>query len=147
MRLEITAGVAAIMGATTWIGVPDRAVASRWGCEILLCASSSNPSWRDVKSCHPPMNRLISAMRRPGFSWPTCPEAGTGKPGFEAYGDCPAGWTVGHSSHEHRRKQPDLCIQVHNICPHGFRRQEDCQQIDTMPRPLRSDPYYFDIRH
>ena len=86
-------------------------------------------------------------MRRPGFSWPTCPEAGTGKPSYEAYGDCPAGWAVGHSIREHRRKQPDLCIQVRNICPSGFRQRGDCEQIDTMPRPLRSDPYYFDIRH
>lgn len=50
--------------------------ASEWGCEVLLCASSSNPSWRGVPACHLPMYRLISAMKRPGFSWPTCPEGG-----------------------------------------------------------------------
>ena len=28
--------------------------ASDWGCEVLLCAASSNPSWHDVASCRPP---------------------------------------------------------------------------------------------
>jgi len=70
------------------------ATASEWGCEILLCASSSNPSWRGVPACHPPMNRLISAMKRPSFSWPTCPEAGTGRPGYEQFEECPVGWAA-----------------------------------------------------
>lgn len=147
MRLEISAAIAAFIAAAAWIGFPDRAAASHWGCEVLLCASSSNPSWQDVKACHPPMNRLISAMRRPGFSWPTCPEAGTGRPGYEAYGDCPAGWTIGHSSHKRGRDQSDLCVQTRNNCPSGIRRQDDCLETDTIPRPPRADPYFFDIRH
>lgn len=69
------------------------AKASEWGCEVLLCAASSHPSWRGVDTCHPPMERLISAMKKPGFSWPTCPEGGAGKPGYEKYAECPAGWT------------------------------------------------------
>lgn len=75
--------------------LPAPAAASEWGCEVLLCASSSNPSWRGVSACHPPMNRLISAMKKPGFDWPTCPEAGTGSPGHERYADCPEGYRVG----------------------------------------------------
>ena len=63
----------------TAAALPAPAAASEWGCEVLLCASSSNPSWRGVPACHPPMNRLISAMKKPGFDWPTCPEAGTGR--------------------------------------------------------------------
>ena len=50
--------------------LPAPAAASEWGCEVLLCASSSNPSWRGVPACHPPMTRLISAMKKPGFHWP-----------------------------------------------------------------------------
>ena len=106
VRLTATATILAV---ATWMWFPDRAEASEWGCEVLLCASSSNPSWRGVPACHAPMYRLISAMGNWGFSWPTCPEAGTGKPGYEAY--------------------------------------DDCQQTVTTARPLREDPYYFDIRH
>ena len=48
------------------------APASEWGCQVLLCVSGS---WQATPSCHPPMNRLIAAMKLPGFSWPTCPDA------------------------------------------------------------------------
>ena len=122
--------------------------ASQWGCEILLCASSSDPSWRGVPACHPPMYRLISAMRRTGFSWPTCPEAGTGRPGYERYDECPAGWNVGYSEHDRGgRQEADLCIQVRNTCSGRFDWRDDCQQTVSMPRPLRENPYYFDIEH
>lgn len=141
------AATATIISAATWISSPDRADASEWGCEVLLCASSSDPSWRGVPACHPPMYRLISAMGRWGFSWPTCPEAGTGRPGYEAYDECPAGWTVGSSNQDHGGARPDLCLQVRNTCPSGFGGRDGCEQTVTMSRPLRQDPYYFDIRH
>jgi hypothetical protein len=92
------------------------------------------------------MNRLISAMRDWNFSWPTCPEAGTGKPGHEAYDECPAGWSVGHSDNDHKgRGEPNLCTQTRTTC--GRRVRDDCQRTVSMPRPLRNDPYYFDITH
>ena len=75
MNLARLTATATILAAATWLSSPDRAEASEWGCEVLLCASSSNPSWRGVPACHPPMYRLISAMKGWGFSWPTCPEA------------------------------------------------------------------------
>lgn len=137
--------VATILAAITWVSLGDRVEASELGCEVLLCASSSNPSWRGVPACHPPMYRLISAMRGWGFSWPTCPEAGTGKPGYEAYDECPAGWSVGSSNQDHGARQPDLCVQVRNSCPSGFGGRDGCEQTFTMSRPLRDDPYYFDI--
>lgn len=135
----------AVLTATGLTSI-DRVKASEWGCEVLLCASSSNPSWRDIPACHPPMYRLISAMRGWGFSWPTCPEAGTGKPGYERYSECPTGWSVGYSNPDHGGGRADLCVQVRNTCPSGFGGREDCQQTITMPRPLREDPYHFDIR-
>ncbi|GAA4135551.1 hypothetical protein ACFFTN_13405 [Aminobacter aganoensis] len=138
--------IAAALSAAVWISLEDQAEASEWGCEVLLCASSSNPSWRGVAACHPPMNRLISAMGKWGFSWPTCPEAGTGRPGYEAYDECPAGWSVGSSNQEHGGSQDDLCVQVRNSCPSGFGGRDGCQQNVTKPRPMRDDPYYFDIR-
>ncbi len=147
MPIARLAAIATALSAATWLSLVDRAEGSEWGCEVLLCASSSDPSWRGVPACHPPMYRLISAMRRPGFSWPTCPEAGTGRPGYEAYDECPAGWNIGYSNQDHGSGRPDLCVQVRSTCPSGFGGREDCQQIVSMPRPMREEPYYFDIRH
>jgi hypothetical protein len=146
MNLARLTATATILAAATWLSSPDRAEASEWGCEVLLCASSSNPSWRGVPACHPPMYRLISAMKGWGFSWPTCPEAGTGKPGYEAYAECPLGWGVGSSNQYHGVGQGDLCVQVRNSGPSDFGGRDGCEQTVTMPRPLREDPYYFDIR-
>lgn len=144
MRLAKLTIIATAFYAATWCSSTDRAYASEWGCEVLLCASSSNPSWRGVPACHPPMHRLISAMREPGFSWPTCPEAGAGKPGYEVYDECPAGWRVGRSDNDHKgRGEPNLCIQTITMC--RGRVRDECQQTVSMPRPLRNDPYYFDI--
>lgn len=146
MNLVKLTGIATILSAAGWLSLADNADASEWGCEVLLCASSSNPSWRGVPACQPPMNRLISAMRGWNFSWPTCPEAGTGKPGYERYADCPSGWNVDYSDRDRGGTQADICVQVRNTCPRGFGGAEDCRQTATMPRPTREDPYYFDIR-
>lgn len=130
------------------------ATASEWGCEVLLCAASSNPSWRGVPSCHPPMTRLISAMKKPGFDWPTCPEAGTGSPGFERYAACPEGYRVGSSSdRDGFGREENLCIRTVNMCQgktHGLYhsdRQRNCMQTVSISRPLRSEPYFFDIKN
>ena len=148
MNLGRMISIATVLSASVWFfSAPDRVEASEWGCEVLLCASSSNPSWRGVPACHPPMHRLISAIGKWGFSWPTCPEARTGRPGHERYGECPAGWSVGHSTQDRGGGQPDLCVQVRNSCPSGFGGRDGCEQTVTMSRPLREDPYYFDIRH
>ncbi|TPI27669.1 hypothetical protein FJ970_31315 (plasmid) [Mesorhizobium sp. B2-1-8] len=118
------------------------AKASEWGCEVLLCASSTSPSWHGVPACHPPMERLIAAMASWGFSWPTCPEAGTGKPGYEKYADCPAGWIVGHSEVGHgSRSEPNLCVKHSGDCG----RRDGCRETASIVRPVRDDPYYFDI--
>ena len=130
---------------------PAAAVASEWGCKILLCASSSNPSWRGVPACHPPMYKLISAMKRPGFSWPTCPEGGAGKPGHERYADCPAGWvaTTNPNSERHTGLKSH-CARTVNLCGQGRnarsgRAGESCTRTEVVARRLRQDPYYFDI--
>lgn len=48
----------------------EEASASEWGCEVLLCAASSNRSWQSIASCRPPMEKLISAtmQRKPKSS-------------------------------------------------------------------------------
>lgn len=140
--------------------------ASEWGCEVLLCAASSNPSWRGVQACHPPMNRLISAMKRPGFSWPTCPEGGAGKPGYEEFAECPAGWTPtsGGDSDSGFGSRLSHCMRSGNECggfrggqgSRGLERRGDsvtrtyngdsgCDYSEYMDRPRREEPYYFDI--
>ncbi|MDC7260193.1 hypothetical protein K0P19_36290 [Shinella sp. YE25] len=134
--------------------LPAPAAASEWGCEVLLCASSSNPSWRGVPACHPPMNRLISAMKKPGFDWPTCPEAGTGSPGHERYAECPEGYRVGSRGDRNGfAREGDLCVKTVNVCQgktHGFyssERQQSCIQTVSISRLLRSEPYYFDVKN
>lgn len=145
----------------------EEATASEWGCEVLLCAASDSPSWHSIASCRPPMKRLIDAMKRPGFSWPTCPEGGAGKPGYEKYADCPAGWspTQGETGGG-RIGRADLsrCGRVVNACGRGRWSRSDmnsdsanritriysgdrsCSYTEFMARPLRDKPYYFDIR-
>lgn len=134
--------------------LPAAANASEWGCEVLLCASSSNPSWRGVPACHPPMNRLISAMKKPGFDWPTCPEAGTGAPGYQRYAECLEGFQVGNRNDRSGfARKGNLCVKTVNICQgnaHGLYnsdRQRSCIQTVSIPRRLRPEPYFFDIKN
>lgn len=156
--------IAAGLGPALWCH--DEAAASEWGCEVLLCAASDNPSWRSVASCRPPMERLIRAMKRPGFSWPTCPEGGAGKPGFERYAECPAGWTPAHGAddgHGLRSSEMSRCSRVVSQCGQAWRNRRgpsvgleshvtrrfsndgSCSYTEFMPRPLRDKPYFFDI--
>lgn len=146
---------AAILGTLSIAGtIPAqaRAADAEWGCQVLLCAASSNPSWHGVPYCVPPMLKLIRAMARPHFSWPICPGAGTKAPNYEKYADCPAGYTVGYSSsggHNSAVRKPDLCLKTINRCGSGsyYRRDgHSCVETISQPRPLRAQPYYFDIR-
>ncbi len=145
--------------------------ASEWGCEVLLCASSSSPSWRGVDTCHPPMEKLISAMKKPGFSWPTCPEGGAGKPGYEKYAECPTGWTPTAADDARGQgvsREQSRCARRVTTCKGGysysgssgggrtetmadgvtrvFSGNNSCVYTEYKRRPPRSDPYYFDIK-
>ncbi|OWW02328.1 hypothetical protein ATY81_22035 [Rhizobium sp. R72] len=153
------------------VSVPARlAAADEWGCEVLLCAASSNPSWHSVPECHAPMGRLISAMKAPGFSWPTCPEGGAGKPGYEPFSNCPPGWsaTEGGVGGAGTRAELSRCMRVVNDCRGGewasrgiadhdrtevrrdgtsrvYHDNRSCAYTEYMARPRREQPYYFDI--
>lgn len=144
---------------------PANAEDASWGCQVLLCAASQNPSWHGVPYCVPPMTRLIAAMSKPGFSWPICHEANAGKPGREIYGDCPADTKIGYSSQGNNgwRGEPDQCVKTINVCLSPSQRGADddrrgtltrrnfsdhgdsCIQKIATPRPRRADPYFFDI--
>jgi len=80
-------------GLVLFMNAPSRAQDASWGCQVLLCAASENPSWHGVPYCVPPMTKHIAAMKLPGFSWPICRQGNAGKPGKEIYEPCPAGWT------------------------------------------------------
>jgi hypothetical protein len=147
------------------------AQASEWGCEVLLCAASSNPSWHGVETCHPPMEKLILAMKTPGFSWPTCPEGGAGKPGYVKYANCPAGWAPA-AGDDPRDKgfsgEASRCTRQVMTCRggRGFSRftgkgytetmadgvtrvyagDSSCVYTEYKPRALPSEPHYFDIK-
>lgn len=122
---------------------------AEWGCQILLCAASESPSWHGVPYCVPPMHKLITAMAKPGFSWPICPGAGTGAPNYEKYDDCPAGYTPsrsGNDDHGFSSSELNMCTRSVNTCKFGRRNRDDgCIQVQTISRPTRAKPYYFDI--
>lgn len=148
----MTHWIVAIAIAAAGCTFSEAGIASEWGCEVLLCASSSNPSWRGVPACHPPMNRLISAMKRPGFSWPTCPEAGTGRPGYEQFEGCPAGWVATTDpNQDHHNGLKSHCARTVNLCGERLKLRfgrdgEGCLRTELMARQLRQNPYYFDIK-
>ena len=143
-----------VFGALSIVGAdPTRARANdaEWGCQVLLCAASTNPSWHAVPYCIPPMIKLITAMARPHFSWPICSGAGTGAPGYEKYNDCPIGYVIGYSpsdSDNRSNSEPDLCVKTINRCGSRLnysREGGNCIETISQSRPLRGQPYYFDI--
>lgn len=148
-----------------------------FGCKILLCVASPNPSWQGVPYCVPPVLKLLGIRKVHPSYWPSCPEAGTHKPGYAQYEDCPAGTaptTINRDSDHggNLRGAPACAKSVQVACSTPYNRDNhfgDYQQIDghsrftnyagiqrvgnvcttteIIPRPRRKDPYYFDIRN
>ena len=73
-----------------------QAVASEYGCKVLLCMS--NPSGpMAVQQCVPPIQQLIQEQaQKPPKPWPTCEEGApaTMRPQMRPYDACPAGTTA-----------------------------------------------------
>ncbi|PDT50965.1 MULTISPECIES: hypothetical protein [Sinorhizobium] len=114
--LYAAAGLAALAFAPTGAKAQD----ASWGCQILLCAASQNPSWQGVPYCVPPMKKLITEMAKPGFDWPICREAKAGEPGRQEFEDCPAGSRPTSSSDGDdsgfRRTEEDQCVRIVDRC-------------------------------
>lgn len=131
---------------------PVRAADAEWGCQVLLCAASANPSWHGVPYCVPPMVKLITEMAKPHFSWPICAGAGTKAPGYEKYADCPSGYAIGYTSSggdNSSHSEPNLCVKTINHCgSRSYFGHDGDSFVETIsePRPVRGQPYYFDIR-
>lgn len=136
------------MAALGFINVMNtpQAQASDWGCRVLLCAS--NPAgWQNISECRPPMIKLIRCLAKTNpCSWPTCPEAGTGGPGFEPFAACPAGTTPGQSGREGgfvAAANGSSCGR--NTGVRTTRDGDSDEQWIITGRPRNPNPYYFDI--
>jgi hypothetical protein len=165
MKPQFIAASVALTAIISFAPVETRADDAPWGCQVLLCAASSNPSWHGVPYCKPPMYKLIAAMAKPGFLWPICPSSGTGKPGREIYEECPAGFKVAYSEsgHDGNRSEPNRCEKTVNVCQDRNAQknlgkkiqyrgtagdvENSCLQTTSQPRKRRADPYFFDIRN
>jgi len=71
-------------------------VADEYGCKVLLCMSNPDGP-KAVSECVPPIDKLLSDMSKPNFSWPRCEEAESGGsrivPTNERHEPCPNGYT------------------------------------------------------
>ncbi|TIV60198.1 hypothetical protein [Mesorhizobium sp.] len=152
---------------TIWGPEAAEAQDASWGCQVLLCAASQNPSWHGVSYCVPPMTKLISEMAKPGFNWPICKEGKAGKPGFERFENCPEGYKPASDNNDRRSGSNGVanrCEKVVNVCRNPKGRQtglnyrdvqyrqigggdhgNTCTQVVSIARPMRKDPYFFDI--
>jgi hypothetical protein len=140
--------------ATALLASPARAE-DEFGCKVLLCAAAENPSWRGIPYCVPVMAKLYSMMNAWSFSWPICSSAGTGAPGYDPYLPCPAGFTPRSNDDGNRGSAMQtghgnqMCVGMGKCSDGGrdnnsaFGHSNSCQV--SIPRPVRSDPYYFDI--
>ena len=137
--MKLSLGYVLAISSLALSSPPVAAQDAPWGCEILLCAASSNPSWKGVPYCIPPMTKLIAAMKLPGFTWPNCPQAGTGKPGYEPYEDCP----VGYLPYKDLDRNGELCKKPDKCQGYGDNRL--CDTGEIIARPVKKDPYFFDI--
>ena len=130
--------------------------ASGWGCEVLLCAASSAPSWQGVPYCIPPMTRLIRHLHR-GGDWPRCPSSGA-ELGFEPWLPCRDGYRPAQrndrSARDGEGAQPnEICRSVESRRVCGMQADDDgrasyaCRQVHSeYARELHPRPYYYAIR-
>jgi hypothetical protein len=131
-----------------------------FGCKVLMCAASQNPSWDGVPYCVPVMHMLFAQMKFWRFSWPICHEAGTGEPGYEPYEPCPKGaWPVTAAEDLAQSETASLSSGELAFCarerpaplpgtPDWFRASAALQvvpDIEVFPRQRRNKPYFFDV--
>jgi hypothetical protein len=143
--------IASVLVAATLMPPPAAAQEASFGCQVLLCAASRNPSWKGVPFCVPVMHRLFRDLRR-GAPWPSCPEGDVGPPGYEPFEACPANAVPASQGRSDdgglKLGDPsgDLCavrIEALRSCrlQHG-----DCQaRYELSPRPRRAEPWFVDI--
>jgi hypothetical protein len=143
--------IALVLIAATHMPPPVAAQEASFGCQVLLCAASRNPSWKGVPFCVPVMQRLFRDLRR-GGSWPTCPEGNVGRPGYEPFESCPANAVPASQGRSEdgglRLNDPlgDLCAVPIDAPRSCWLQQGDCRaRYDLSPRPRRAEPWFVDI--
>jgi hypothetical protein len=136
--------IAAALVSIGFAAAPQ-AQASEWGCKVLLCASS--PNWRAVPECHPPMYKLMACLSawKP-CSFPTCPEGGSGAPGYVPFENCPSGSQPAYADNDNQSGEMDMCMwPPPDRYSLGGKNDQPPAPTYT-PRPRRVKPYYFDIK-
>lgn len=116
--------------ATGLASAPSAAYADDWGCEVLMCSMSNNPTWPGVPSCIAPMTRLINARNSAWlfnpFRWPTCEGANATVPQRSNYPECPEG---------------SDSIALSDLSPGCINRTNQ----ETVVLEQRERPWFFDI--
>jgi hypothetical protein len=69
---------------------PVAAQDASFGCQVLLCAAASSPSWSGIPYCVPVMQQLFKHLAM-GKPWPVCSEGNASAPGYEPYEPCSTG--------------------------------------------------------
>ena len=133
-----------------------------WGCEVLLCAASSNPNWQNVPYCIKPMVDLIRHLSR-GGQWPGCP-GGNAQLGYDPYAQCREGYdpvvrqeTYGSEGGQSRTVHMCQSRDPVRICYDDFSNQKDGElrppsrvcydDYRRYHRPPNPNPYHYDIRN
>ena len=150
------AAAAALFGFAAFDSIaPARAQDASFGCKILLCALSSNPSWTGVPYCGPVMSQLFSILNN-GGSWPSCDAANISPVGYNPYGACPAGSTAvsltnSRSGSSYADDSSGGFCGALTATPSGM--SGGCQSISNVgsqclaisTRPANPTPYFVDI--
>lgn len=138
---------------------PARAQDASFGCQVLLCAAASSPSWSGIAYCVPVMESLFHQLAH-GGSWPACPEGNASGLGYEPYYPCPDGTTpmqasqVPSAASVQSAPLPLTQSSNGNLCADTSKPQSLCASgnggscqttYPTTPREVRSEPDYVDI--
>jgi hypothetical protein len=115
--------IAAALVSIGFAAAPQ-AQASEWGCKVLLACLSA---W---KPC----------------SFPTCPEGGSGAPGYVPFENCPSGSQPAYADNDNQSGEMDMCMwPPPDRYSLGGKNDQPPAPTYT-PRPRRVKPYYFDIK-
>lgn len=138
------------------------ALASEWGCEVLLCLS--NPGGpTEFAQCVAPINRLYDTLKD-GGSFPTCEEAGPNtqiRRGYEEYVPCsesyppnpeavdrnkkPTPDSVGYTVSEKRDREKGNKYDLYCRTPVQFKISRDEYVYYYKPAVRRTKPNWIQI--
>jgi hypothetical protein len=150
------AAAAAVCGFAAFASTaPARAQDASFGCKVLLCALSTNPSWTGVPYCGPLMSQLFGILNN-GGSWPICDAANVSPVGYNPYGACLGGTTAvsltsSRSGSSYVADSSGASCGAPIATPSGM--SGGCQSVSDSgsqclaisARPANPTPYFVDI--